>query len=69
MDRSKVMRAAGNLYLADTLAITMEQLRPHSEKHRKMVTRMQKDLIEIRNAEFAFADATITTSTHPGCES
>lgn len=57
MDHNKVMRAAGNLYLADTVATTLNQLRPHSEKHSKMIERMQKELTEIRNAECRLADA------------
>lgn len=56
MDQNKIMQAAGNLYLADVLAGALEQIRPHSDKHRRMIERMKRDLIEIRNAECQVAD-------------
>lgn len=55
--RNKIIHAAGNLYIADSIATSLEQLRPSSVKHQAMITRMQKELIQIRNAECIIADS------------
>lgn len=56
MNITKIRRASANLYLADAISEMLNSLKPHSKKHVKLVTKMKRDLISIRDYGCKLAD-------------
>lgn len=56
MNINKIRRASANLYLADAISEMLNSLKPHKKEHQKLVSKMKKDLISIRDCECKLAD-------------